>query len=166
MHLQVDTKIDAYVFVSIINNFYNEDTRSKIMIKVGERLFIDVNYENLYTYDDASCRTYSHKSNESYDRCKWKSVGDMVYKKFKCSLPYVDTGHPFCKGNKTRPAYNLHWTNLNLLVKDCPKPCANMLANFGFPFRDPYKENVGAVKFYFKVLVKVTEEYISYGFLR
>ena len=55
-------------------------------------LFIDMNYETLTTHYGESCRTYTDNGNDSYDFCKLEAIGQQVYEKFNCSLPFLVNG--------------------------------------------------------------------------
>ena len=49
---------------------------------------------------------------------------------------------------------------------ECPVPCTNLYASFGFPFIDSTDKDLAKMRMYFKTIVKVTEDYISYDILR
>ena len=48
----------------------------------------------------------------------------------------------------------------------CASPCVNMQTTFGFPFFSNNNQSTGFVKLYFKNIVKITEDFVSYDLLR
>ena len=53
------------------------------------------------------------------------------------------------------------------LGNDCKEPCVRTVTVFGFPFlSDDDKIDFAYAKLYFKNIVKVTEDHLSYSFLR
>ena len=93
-------------------------------------------------------------------------IGNEVAKTFNCSIPFVDVGIPYCRGKDTKRAQDLYKSLMIRELEACPNPCNNMISSFGFPLKSPHKPTLGSASFYFKSIVKVTEDYISYDFLR
>ena len=56
---------------------------------------------------------------------------------------------------------------LYLQVDECPEPCVKMITYFGYPFLNEEAENTtGKVNLYFKNIVKITEDFVTYDLLR
>ena len=73
----------------------------------------------------------------------------------------------YCKGDTIGKAINLYKTSMRYLKdEECPDPCINLYASFGFPFISKNRNDFGRLRMYFKSIVKVTEDYVSYDFLR
>ena len=56
-----------YVYFNMPNQFYNDDSKSKLVAHVGEKLFLDITYEILKNNIGKTCKSYNDKS---YDFCK------------------------------------------------------------------------------------------------
>ena len=145
--LDLLTKIDANVFIALPHNFYSSDTRSKVEMKKGEFLFIELNYDILKIQFDEKrvCRNYSN-----------------------CTLPFAEIiNSTYCEGETIEKAIKIYETSMYFMKNiECPVPCTNLYASFGFPFVDAYSEDVSRLRMYFKTIIKVTEDYVSYDFLR
>jgi hypothetical protein len=50
----------------------------------------------------------------------------------------------------------------------CPEPCNKLMTYFGFPFISQLSggDDFGYAKLYFKRVIKVTEDFLSYSLLR
>ena len=51
-------------------------------------------------------------------------------------------------------------------TEKCPEPCVKLLTYFGYPHIQKNINSTGIVNLYFKDIVKVTEDFISYDLLR
>ena len=106
----------------------------------------------------------------SYDKCKTNSVNDKLRKKYNCSVPFLtDTKQPLCKGEKATEASKYFQDIMGVQTSKCPEPCNTMLTTFGFPFVTKFNETSQATskaRLYFKNIVKVTEDFVSYDLLR
>ena len=159
--------VDSYMFIALPHNFYNDETRAKIEIKAGKVLFIEVNYEIHKANHDEKCHFYKNIGSDTYDECK--KVGKRLIDKFNCTIPFLDSKEfPICKRDEVLgEAIVFYKEAIYSEIESCPLPCVHMYANFGFPSFDNNKDNTTArVKFYFKTVVKITEDYISYDLLR
>ena len=105
---------------------------------------------------------------DAYDNCKLDRTRRMLTHDFNCSLPWADIANvSYCKGDTIVKARYLYETSMIYLKdEECPVPCINLYASFGFPFISKTGNDVGRLRMYFKSIVKVTEDYVSYDFLR
>ena len=159
------TKTDAYIFVSTPYKFYSGDTRSKVKMRLGEVLFIETNYEVMNSYSE--CYHYSNIGNDTYDHCKWNHVRKMISARFNCTIPFVDNHTlPFCGKDNAKAAFNMYKSHIYAKTPNCHRPCSEVHTWFGFPDKDSIGETEAKLKLYFKTIVKVTEDFISYDFLR
>ena len=168
--LEVVTKINTTVYVSLPFNFYSSDTKSKVEFKTGEYLFIELNYDILKIQHDETrvCRNYSNVDSDSYDNCKLNRATKIITQALNCTLPFVDDiKYSFCEGDLIKEALSLYSSSMYYLKdSECPVPCTNLYASFGFPFIDSSDKDLAKMRMYFKTIVKVTEDYISYDILR
>ena len=168
--LDLLTKIDANVFIALPHNFHSSDTRSKVEMKKGEFLFIELNYDILKIQFDEKrvCRNYSNVENDSYDNCNLERTKRMLLERFNCTLPFAEIiNSTYCEGETIEKAIKMYETSMYFMKNiECPVPCTNLYASFGFPFVDAYSEDVSRLRMYFKTIIKVTEDYVSYDFLR
>ena len=170
-NIYVTTNTDAYIFVSTPKKFYSGDTRSKVTLRLGEYLFIEANYEIMNSNSKTSaCQHYSNVGNDSYDFCKQMKVAKMVSENFNCTIPFVENPSlPYCRENNSEEAFHLYRNNIYAKLEDCPRPCSEIYTNFGFPdidVNDNLEKSEAKVKLYFKTIVRVTEDFVSYDFLR
>ena len=73
-----------------------------------------------------------------------------------------------CSGSKARKASELYRHYYKISDDACPRPCHNMIFYFGYPIIQERmnKTHLGLSRIYFKKIVKVTEDFVSYDFLR
>ena len=87
-----------------------------------------------------------------------------------CTTPFINKPtltKELCRGEQALNASNSFMEFANMLMPTCPDPCINMLCTFGFPFISQNgNEEAGRVRLYLKSIVKYTEDFISYTFLR
>ena len=72
----------------------------------------------------------------------------------------------------------MYFNHMYNTLPECPVPCVNMITSFGYPnpnidkltsensLVNEFWKNRGEVRIYFNKLVKVTEDFVSYDFLR
>ncbi len=158
------------MFFNLPHNFLNEDSRSKFEASPGQDLFIDVTYEILQDNFRAQCKKYPRTYDGSYDECKIKQIERRIVAELNCTTPFIiepTLTKVICLGEKARNASDRFMDLANKLMPNCPDPCINMLTTFGFPLlSDNGNNSVGGVRLYFKSIVKFTEDFVSYNFLR
>ena len=159
------SKMPLYVFLNLPGQFYHEDARSKIQVNNGESLFLDVTYEVLKINNDPSCSHYDDHA--SYDRCKLEQVGDFLDQTLGCRVPFIEnTSSLMCQNETAEFASKIFKDRIGTQVEACPEPCAKIITFFGFPFISKNGKNTGFCRLYFKNIVKVTEDFVSYDLLR
>ena len=162
--VDIVSKMPLYVFLNLPGQFYHEDARSKIQVNTGESLFLDVTYEVLKINNDPSC---SHYDRDSYDRCKLDQVGHFLDKNLGCTVPFMEnTTSAMCRNETAGLASQIFKDRIGTQVEACPEPCAKIITFFGFPFISKNGKATGFCRLYFKNIVKVTEDFISYDLLR
>ena len=163
--VDITSKMALYVFINLPDQFTHEDARSKVQINVGENLFIETTYDILRINNDPTCHKYGDLHN--YDTCKIKEVGKILEESLGCSVPFHEkrTGG-VCEEDMARRASQMFKDLIGTQLKDCPEPCVKMMTYFGFPFITRYDKPTGFVRLYFKNIVKVTEDFVSYDLLR
>ena len=158
------SRMPLYVFLNLPGQFYHEDARSKLQVNTGESLFLDVTYEVLKINNDPSC---AHYDRVSYDKCKLEQVGEFLDKTLGCSVPFMEnTTSVMCRNETAGLASKIFKDRIGIQVEACPEPCAKITTFFGFPFISRNGKTTGFCRLYFKNIVKVTEDFISYDLLR
>ena len=162
---KIDIKFlkSIYIYFSMPKQFYNDNSKSKLEANVGEKLFLDITYEILKNNYVQTCKSYDY---ESYDSCKSLQLQKTLLSKFNCTLPFATTSkYKVCKSTVSREASTYFKSIYNNFVQ-CKSPCTNLLTTFGFPSYDKNDGSKGFVRLYFKSIVKITEDFVSYDLLR
>lgn len=154
-----------YIYFNMPQQFYNDDSKSKIQANVGERQYLDITYEILKNNFAKNCKSYN---SNSYDFCKATEIENIIWAKFNCTVPFLTTSTVnVCNmkkisGEASKYFYKLIYTKLD----QCPSPCTNMMTNLGLPSVTKDDAKIGFVRLYFKSIVKITEDFVSYDLLR
>ena len=158
------SKMPLYVFLNLPDQFYHEDARSKIQVNPGESLFLDVTYEILKINNDPFCARYD---GGSYDKCKADQVGQLLDKTLGCSVPFIENSTSvICQDEAAGHASRIFKDRIGTQAEACPEPCTKIITFFGFPFISKNDKSTGFCRLYFKNIVKVTEDFVSYDLLR
>ena len=154
-----------YIFFNMPNQFYNDDSKSKLVANVGEKLFLDITYEILKNNFGKTCKSYR---NNSYDSCKATEIKRRLLKKFNFTVPFLTSSkHKLCSTKEiSREASKYFIELIYTEIERCASPCTNMVTIFGFPSYNKVDEEKGFVRLYFKSIIKVTEDFVSYDLLR
>ena len=131
---------------------------------VGRDMLVPVTYEILKTNYDTKCRKYPNIYTGSYDACKTIFMEEMLQTNFNCTVPFLMTSGNLCVGRAAKRASAMYNKYMNRVSLQCPRPCSNIISTFGMS--RSYKTNKASTKFYFKDIVKVTEDFVSYDMLR
>lgn len=169
-YIDVEIKKSIFLYFSPPNVFYDSDSKSKFQVNAGEDLFLDSTYEILKNNFKENCKTYPKTYEQSHNACKMKIAEQNIITEFNCSVPFIqnrNTGVNICK-NQTiaATASKIFGDHTFKVLPECPVPCVNMITIFGFPFIRKRQDNIGRFRLYFKNIVKVTEDFISYDLLR
>ena len=90
----------------------------------------------------------------------------MVEEKYNCSVPYLlDSILDLCVGEIAINASTYYSKLIGIQHAQCPDPCHKMQTIFGFPFLSKVDGKAFA-RLYFKNIVKVTDDFVSFDFLR
>ena len=159
-----EIKKDLEIFFNIPNQFFT-NSRTRIISKASERIYLPVIYEILMSNHDPNCREYSNSFSGSYDQCKESYINEKLKRKLNCTVPYAleSEAVPLCQGSMAVEASKIYKEYFLEDSEECPSPCQTMLTNFGWP---KYSNGSGRAQFYFNSIVKVTEDFISYDLLR
>ena len=84
--MDIQIKEPIYIFFNLPNLFFNEDSRSKFQVNLGEDLFLDVTYEILQNNFKASCLKYPNTYHGSYDHCKITEIEKRIVSKLDCKV--------------------------------------------------------------------------------
>ena len=157
--------MSLYVFINLPDQFYHEDARSKVQMNPGESLFIEVTYDLLRINNDPACRKYEDQ--DLYDSCKMDQVGNILEETLGCSVPFQENRScDVCKEDHARRGSQMFKDLIGTQLDACPEPCVKMMTYFGFPFITSNDNPTGFARLYFKNIVKVTEDFVSYDLLR
>ena len=167
-------KKSLFIYMGIPSRFFDYYARSKVQANVNELLYIETNYEIQKNNYGESCRKYSEKYDDSsYDKCIFLYLEENIQRKFNCTMPFFGKSGgetETCRGLVSRMASEYYEKLLrqNAANNPCPDTCNNMISWFGFPFVTKKSENdgTGYAKLYFRQIIKVTEDFISYNLLR
>ena len=168
--VDIQIKRPIYIFFNLPNLFFNEDSRSKFQVDVGQDLFLDATYEILQNNFKEHCLKYPKTFNGSYDHCKIKEIERRIVSEFGCTTPFINKPtltDKLCTGKKALNASQSFMNYANMLMPSCPDPCINMLTTFGIPLTSLNgNDKVGRVRLYFKNIIKFTADFVSYNSLR
>lgn len=168
--VDIQIKKSIYIFFNLPNLFFNGNYRSKFEVNLGEDLFLDVTYEILQNNFKKRCKKYPNAYHGSYDDCKMRQIEKRIVSMLNCTTPFINKPmltKELCRGEHALNASNSFMKFANMLMPTCPDPCINMLCTFGFPFKSQNgNEEAGRVRLYLKSIVKYTEDFVSYTFLR
>ena len=177
--VEFNANFPIYIYVNMPGQTTNENSKSKVEVKMKQRLFIDVTYEVFELNDEEKCFKYSQEY--SYDNCNFNGL-EKYFTNVGCSVPYVKSNVSVCKDkdliskvfqiiclpldNPLLKVINA-FDNILGVVEPCKDPCVKTVTYFGFPFLSDDEElEFAYAKLYFKNVVKVTEDYLAYTFLR
>ena len=137
---------------------------------MDEDLFLDSTYEILQNNFKDNCKTYPKNYELSHDACKIEVAEKHIATEFNCSVPFIQRPNKIrniCKNQTIANSASKKFGDYTYkAIQECPVPCVNMITIFGFPFIRKRRDNIGRVRLYFKQIVKVTEDFISYDLLR
>ena len=163
--VDIVSKMPIYVFINLPDQFYHEDARSKVQVNTGESLFLEVTYDVLKINNDPLCTKYDE--NEDYDSCKIQQVQKILEQTLGCSVPFVEKRDGLlCEPEKAGAASKMFTDQIGTQLEACPEPCVKIMTYFGFPFLTRNSKLTGFARLYFKNIVKVTEDFVSYDLLR
>ena len=171
------------MYINLPHTFFSEKL-SKIQVNTGGYLKVEASYEIFQTHFDDNCEKYSSTYEQSFDACKFDTFYKNIVTKMNCSVPFMfnpNKKEEICKNvSVSRNASSMYFSHMYNTLPECPVPCVNMITSFGYPnpdididklasensFVNEFWKNRGEVRIYFNKLVKVTEDFISYDFLR
>ena len=155
-----------YIYFNLPQQFWNDDYKSKIQANVGEKLYLDITYDILKNNFAQNCKSYDYNS---YDLCKETEVEKEIINKFDCTVPFFTTSkYKLCSEKEARnQSSDDYYYSIFQQVANCPPPCTTMLPTFGFPTYNKINQSTtGFARLYFKSVVKITEDFVSYDLLR
>ena len=163
-------KKSIYIYFGTPHNFNNADSKSKLEVKLGQKLYMDISYDILKSNFGENCKTYSRINDvDTYDNCVTSEIEKKTKEKFNCSVPFnkIPSLHAVCNGDAAVGALDLYRDLIKDRIDQCPRPCVNIVTYYGFPVVSEYGNKfLGYTRLYFKSVVKVTEDFISYDLLR
>ena len=130
--VQIILKKSVRIYLSMMNFFYNENSKSRFKANVGENLGLcsitykleshlilinfftglEITYEILKSNFDKRCKFYDY--NITYDDCKASYYEQKVLDKFNCTVPYkLNSEYKICKG-KSNAKVNFETFFLNM----------------------------------------------------
>ena len=168
-YIDVEIKKSIYLYFSPPHVFYDSDSKSKFQVNANEDLFLDSTYEILQNNFKDNCKTYPNTYELSHNACKMEIAEQKINTEFNCSVPFIqnrDRANICLNQTIANTASTIFGDHTFKVLPECPVPCINMITIFGFPFIRKRQDNIGRVRLYFKNIVKVTEDFISYDLLR
>ena len=158
---------DLEIYVDIPHHFYT-NTRSRIFANASENLYMKVSYEILKINHDKNCKKYAKVYSGSYDECKETDMEDKILATLNCSVPSMRPSENICMGSKGERASKMYMELFSSDSTKCPPPCNKMIPVLGMPkqLKEDDDGGTATAKLYFDSIVKVTEDFISYGLLR
>ena len=93
--VEIVTNLQAYVYINLPGQFNNDDSKSKVEIKMNKKLFIEVTYEVLKMNFENDCRKY--KDDFTYDFCTFHFMDTIMKKRVGCTVPYHTSDLTVCK---------------------------------------------------------------------
>ena len=93
------TKLHIYIYINLPGQFSNADSKSKVEIKIRNKLFIEVTYEVLKMNFEKSCRKYSHEL--TYDKCKFAAAEEAMHANLGCAVPHMNSKLPVCSNKSS-----------------------------------------------------------------
>ena len=118
------------------HNFNNADSTSKLEVKLGEKLYMEMSYDILKSNFGENCKTYSNIDKiDTYDNCVTSEIEKRSIEQFNCSLPFIkiSTQYSVCKGKDAIGALDLYKDLIKDRIVQCPRPCNNIVTYYGFP---------------------------------
>ena len=91
---------------------------------------------------------------------------------FNSTIDFISIFHckglTTCSGSKARKASELYKQYYKISDDACPQPCHNVIFYIGYPVihKRIIKTHLGLSRIYFKKIVKVSEDFVSYDLLR
>ena len=163
-------KMPVYIFINSPHVFYNGIPSTKFQANTGETLFIEASYQILQTNFNDDCKKYPPSYNQSFDACKLEAINKNIDTIMNCSVPFIfkpNRTAEICRNvTVAQRASDVYQRDRPTVLPECPVPCVNMITSFGYPSITKRDDNKGQVYIFFKNLVKVTNDFISYDLLR
>ena len=95
--VKITTKLQTYIYINLPGQFSNNAAKSKVELKIKNRLSIEVTYEVLKMNFEKCCKKYPGKL--PYDRCKFDAFEDTM--QANCTVPYMNSKLPICTNKST-----------------------------------------------------------------
>ena len=108
--VEFNANFPIYIYVNMPGQTTNENSKSKVEVKMQQRLFIDVTYEVFQMSDEEKCFKYSQEY--SYDNCNFDGL-EKYFTEVGCSAPYVKSNVSVCKDKLLISKAN---TNQNVFI--------------------------------------------------
>ena len=170
--ITITFKHPLYIYVNIPNRFLDDSSRFKLHVNVNEYIFVELNYEIFKSNHGKICRNYSHEYKNSFNKCEYLNQ-EKIEALFNCTVPFLATltgGENFCSGTEAELAARYYKNLAKITNTACPDACENMITSYGIPSTNNGNgftiNGTGKVKLYPRKIIKVTEDFISYDFLR
>ena len=96
----------------------------------------------------------------------------MYRYRFRFTIDFISIFHckglTTCSGSKAQKASELYKQYYKISDDACPQPCHNVIFYIGYPVihKRMNKTDLGLSRIYFKKIVKVSEDFVSYDLLR
>ena len=158
--------------MQIIDSFYDGVPSTRSQANPRETLWLEATYEIFQTNYNDDCKKYSKSYNQSFDACKFEAINKKIYTLMNCSVPFIfkpDRTVPveICQNvTVAQRAFDIYKEDRKKIIPECPVPSVNMITSFGYPIIEKREDSIGKVSIFFKNVVKVTNDFISYDLLR
>ena len=138
-------KKSIYIYFGTPHNFNNADSQSKLEVKLGQKLYMDISYDILKSNFGDNCKTYSRINDvDTYDNCVTSEIEKKTKEKFNCSVPFnkIPSLYAVCKGEAAVGALDLYRDLIKDRIVQCPRPCVNIVTYYGFPVVSEYSNRL------------------------
>ena len=174
--ITIRVKKNSVLYLHHPEHFTISDNENKLMIELGQRLFISVKHDITIDYSKVingrtSSKTCDDKMDVGYDRCIHANRDKRALKYLGCTCPAMSHSQTqSCDFVNISDAQVTKLKNglLDEIItevydQDCSNPCSVMDITYGFPGTAKHSnEQIGEVKMYFKSHITVKRSVLVY----
>ena len=148
--------LETLVFIHEKNNYHGPDSTNKAIAKLGKYSLYPVMFQ-LHTKID-NCTTEYMKYG---DECFYDKMYSLLMNEHNCSVPWLPKKNTICTNTTMSPQAMDTYVTLQNRENGCPSFCTTTDIFLDPPFVDVswFGDSVAIVKFYFKKIIKNSEEY-------
>ena len=157
---EIDVKFHAS------GNYYDPDYK---YMHVQPQMWIDVDLNNeifnVLDYDGNQCRHYTE--NSTRDTCIIDYMTSKSMETFGCTTPYLTDKSNICTDQEKALKANEFYKELKQFayrdaIAECPKPCQNLMIDFGRSSITPIEEEIAGLTIRLRRYIKVSTVSFTY----